>query len=90
MAMGFNTDIKHNEAVYHVQTEPRKEAEIETTVYYRGAVIYKLKSSYRDLLDAHDFSDLKLQRRLEEQHRIAIGRIRAGKITPASQPVGPS
>ena len=51
MVMGFNTDIKFEGVVYHVQTEPRKDARIDTTVYMRGAVIHKLKSSYQDLLD---------------------------------------
>ena len=86
MVMGFNTDIKHNGVVYHIQTEPRKDAGIDTTVYTRGAVIHKYKSSYQDLLDSPDFSDDKLKRRLEEQHRLIIARIRGGEIKPAAQP----
>ena len=86
MVMGFNTDIKHDGVVYHIQTEPRKDAAIDTTVYTRGAVIHKFKSSYQDLLDSPDFSDGKLKRRLEEQHRLIIARIRAGEIKPAAQP----
>ena len=80
MIMGFNTDIKHDGVVFHVQTEPRKDAGIDTTVYTRGAVIYKLKSSYQDLLDSPDFSDDKLKHRLEEQHRLIIARIRGGVV----------
>ncbi|HMD83134.1 MAG TPA: hypothetical protein VKO18_00375 [Terriglobia bacterium] len=90
MVMGFNTDIKHEGVVYHIQTEPRKDAGIDTTVYTRGAVIHKFKSSYQDLLDSSDFSDEKLKRRLEEQHRLIIARIRGGEIKPASQRVGPT
>jgi hypothetical protein len=90
MVMGFNTDIKHEGVIYHIQTEPRKDAGIDTTVYTRGAVIHKFKSSYQDLLDSSDFSDEKLKRRLEEQHRLIIARIRGGQIKPASQPVGPA
>ena len=73
MVMGFNTDIKHEGVVYHIQTEPRKDAGIDTTVYTRGAVIHKLKSSYQDLLDSPDFTEEKLKQRLEEQHRQVIG-----------------
>ena len=90
MVMGFNTDIKHDGVVYHIQTEPRKDAGIDTTVYTRGAVIHKFKSSYQDLLDSPDFSDEKLKRRLEEQHRLIIARIRGGEIKPAALPAGPA
>ena len=90
MVMGFNTDIKHDGVVYHIQTEPRKDAGIDTTVYTRGAVIHKYKNSYQDLLDSPDFSNEKLKRRLEEQHRLIIARIRAGEIKPATEQAGPA
>ena len=90
MVMGFNTDIKHEGVVYHIQTEPRKDAGIDTTVYTRGAVIHKFKSSYQELLDSPEFSDEKLRRRLEEQHRLIIARIRAGEIKPTAPTVNPA
>ena len=90
MVMGFNTDIKHEGVVYHIQTEPRKDAGIDTTVYTRGAVIHKYKSSYQDLLDAPDYDDEKLKRRLEDQHRLIIARIRGGEIKPAAPLSGPA
>ncbi len=90
MVMGFNTDVKHGDVVYHVQTEPRKDAGIDTTVYTGGAVIYKFKNSYQDLLDSPHFSEETLRRRLEEQHRLVIARIRDGEIGPAAQPAGPA
>lgn len=87
MVMGFNTDIKHNGVVYHIQTEPRKDAGLETTVYTRGAVIHKFKTSYQEMLSSPDFNDEKLKRVLEDQHRQVIARIRAGEITaPAPAP----
>jgi hypothetical protein len=90
MVMGFNTDIKYNGVVYHIQTEPRKDAGIETTVYTRGAVIHKYKTSYQDFLSSPEYSEEKLKRLLEDQHRQVIARIRAGEITaPASPTPGP-
>lgn len=80
MVMGFNTDIKHNGVVYHIQTEPRKDAGIETIVYTRGAVIHKVKNSYQAMLNSPDFNDEKLKHVLEDQHRQVIARIRAGEI----------
>jgi hypothetical protein len=90
MVMGFNTDIKHDGVVYHIQTEPRKDAGIDTTVYTQGAVIHKFKSSYQDMLDSPDFSDEKLRCRLEEQHRLIIARIRGGEIKPSPQQARPA
>lgn len=49
MVMGFNTEIKHEGLVFHIQTEPRKDAGLETAVYLKGAVIHRLKTSYQDL-----------------------------------------
>ena len=82
MVTGFNTDIKFNNVVFHIQTEPRKEAGLETTVYVKGAVIHSLRSSYQELLDSPDYSEEKLKRMLEDQHRQVIARIRGGEIHP--------
>jgi len=81
MVTGFNTDIKHNNVVFHIQTEPRKEGGIETTVYMRGAVIHSLKTSYQDFVKSPEYSDEKFKRLLEDQHRQIIARIRAGEIS---------
>lgn len=86
MVTGFNTDIKHNGVVYHIQTEPRKDAGIETTVYMRGAVIHSMRTSYHSLLNSADYSDEKLKRMLEDQHRQVIAKIRAGEIRPPTPP----
>jgi hypothetical protein len=82
MVMGFNTEIKHEGLVFHIQTEPRKGAGLETAVYLKGAVIHRTKTSYQDLLDSPDYSDDQLKKRLEDQHRSIIGKIRGGEIGP--------
>jgi ribosome-associated translation inhibitor RaiA len=86
MVTGFNTDIKFNDVVYHIQTEPRKEFGIETTVYVKGAVIHSFRSSYQELLNSPDYSEDKLKRMLEDQHRQVIARIRGGEIRPPAPP----
>lgn len=86
MVMGFNTEIKHKGVVYHIQTEPRKDAKIETVVYLRGAIIHSLKTSYQDFLASPEYSEESLRRRLEEQHRQVIARIRADTIGPPTDP----
>jgi hypothetical protein len=90
MVTGFNTDIKFNNVVYHIQTEPRKDAGIETTVYVKGAVIHSLRSSYQDLLNSPDYSEERLKRVLEDQHRQVIARIRGGEIHPPATPAASS
>lgn len=81
MVTGFNTDIKYDGVVYHIQTEPRKEGGIETTVYMRGAVIHSVTTSQRDFVLSPEYSDDKFKRFLEDQHRLVIGRIRSGEIS---------
>ena len=83
MVMGFNTDIKFEGVVYHVQTEVRQGAAIETAVYVRGAIIHCLKAGCHDLLSLADHTEQQLRQRLEDQHRQVIGRIRAGEIRAA-------
>jgi hypothetical protein len=82
MVTGFNTEIKHNGIVFHIQTEPRKEGGIETAVYVRGAVIHSLKTSHQDFTRSPEYTEEKFKRLLEDQHRLVIGRIRAGEILP--------
>ncbi len=88
MVMGFNTEIKHNGVVYHIQTEPRKDARIETLVYLKGAIIHSLKTSCQELVDSPDYSEEKLSRLLKDQHQQVIARVRAGEIaSPPTPPV---
>ncbi len=90
MVIGFNTEIKHNGVVYHVQTEPRKDAKIETLVYLGGAIVHSLRTSYEDFLSSPEYTDDNLRRRLEEQHRQVIVRIRAGEIRLPTDPAAGS
>ncbi len=82
MGMGFNTEIKHDGVVYHIQTELRKDLRIETLVYLGGAIIHARRTSYQELLNSSDYSEEKLARFLKDQHQQVIARIRAGEIKP--------
>jgi hypothetical protein len=93
MVSGFNTEIVHDGTVYHVQTEPRKEEGIETSVYVKGAVIHSLRTSHHDLFPTLQSSEQKFRDLVEDQHRRVIAEIRAGEIklrvtpAPGSEPV---
>ncbi len=80
MVTGFNTEIKHEGIVYHIQTEPRMGTNIETAVLVQGALVHKIKTPLEEFVKSPDFTDDKFQELLKEQHRQVIERIRAGEI----------
>jgi hypothetical protein len=81
MIFGFNTDIKHNETVYHVQSEAR-EADylLQTQVFVRGRCIGKFARSYAEARQQPGFSDDSMHELLKTQHRSTIEAVRAGGI----------
>lgn len=81
MIFGFNTDVKHNDTVYHVQSEAREsELVLQTQVFVRGRCIGKRAISYAEDLSKGGFSDLQKEQRLREQHRLVLDSIREGKV----------
>ena len=86
MVSGFNTEIELEGIRFHIQTEVRKESDIETAVYVRGAVIHSLKTSHLALSGVQAGDDPRLMQLLEDQHRQVIEQIRAGEIRPPSTP----
>ncbi|HZT71872.1 MAG TPA: hypothetical protein VFC10_19270 [Terriglobia bacterium] len=87
MVSGFNTEIEFEGTLFHIQTEARKEAAIETAVYVQGAVIHSLKTSHADLSFPEPDNEQHFLRLLEGQHRQVIAQIRAGEIRPPSKSV---
>jgi hypothetical protein len=87
MVSCFNTEIEFEGTCFHIQTEIRKEADIETAVYVKGAVIYTLKTLRPGLSNAQAGDEQQIMPLLEEQHRQVIAQIRAGEIRPPSAPV---
>jgi hypothetical protein len=87
MLSGFNTEVEFEGTRFQIQTEVRKEADIETAVYVKGAVVHSLKTSHAGLPIAEDGHEQQLMQLLEEQHRQVIGQVRAGDIRPPSAPV---
>jgi hypothetical protein len=81
MIFGFNTDIKHEETVYHVQSEARQaEQLLQTQVFVRGRCIGKHATSYAEHHARPDFSDDRMHELLKDQHRTVIDAIRAGTL----------
>jgi hypothetical protein len=83
MITGYNTDVRHGNRVFHVQTEDkgRGNPKIETLIYVGGEILDSFRSSYEDLL-AEGFKEDVLQSRMDEQHKTIIRDIKNGKYDP--------
>lgn len=81
MIFGFNTDIKHENTVYHVQSEARAHDHLlQTQVFVRGRCIGKHATSYGDKLADPNFSDEHMHDLLKNQHKRVIDTIRSGDV----------
>lgn len=97
MIFGFNTDVKHGETVYHVQSEARRADQLlQTQVFVRGRCIGKKATSYADRINDPAFSDDQMHEMLKSQHRAILDAVREGSVesllhpssvpTPAAMP----
>lgn len=81
MITGFNTDIKHNDKVYHIQTEDKgmQNPYIESLVYVGGEILASKKTSYAE--QAKTGVDEKwIGGLMEQQHRTMIAAIKRGRF----------
>jgi len=84
MIFGFNTDVKHADTIYHVQSEAREgERLLQTQVFVRGRCIGKKATSYAGKADDAPLGDAQKEQRLREQHRLVLDAIREGKLDSA-------
>jgi hypothetical protein len=78
---GFNTDIKHGNRVFHVQTED-KGAEnpcVESLVYVGGEIVASKKTPYVDQVK-NGGGQKAVQELMETQHRKIIAAIQRGRF----------
>jgi hypothetical protein len=81
MIFGFNTDVKHGDTVYHVQSEAREsERLLQTQVFVRGRCVGKRATPYADPSVDGGFSDPQKEQVLREQHRLVLNAIRDGLL----------
>ena len=81
MIFGFNTDVKFNEIVYHVQSEAREgELLLQTQVFVKGRCVGKRATPYADRANEGGFTDQQKEQILREQHRMVLDAIRDGKL----------
>ncbi len=81
MIFGFNTDIKHEDTVYHVQSEARESEQLlQTQVFVRGRCIGKRAVSYAGTTSGGEAGDPHKEKMLREQHRQVLEAVREGKL----------
>jgi hypothetical protein len=81
MIFGFNTDVKHGDTIYHVQSEAREsEKLLQTQVFMRGRCIGKKAISYAASATEANFGDTQKEQQLRDQHRLVLEAIREGKL----------
>jgi len=78
---GFNTDVKHGDTVYQVQSEARPtEFLLETQVFVRGRCLGKRATSYAERAPDPFFTDKQKESMLRDQHRYVLDAIRDGRL----------
>ena len=82
MITGFNTDIKHNDKVYHIQTEDKGMANpyIESLVYVGGEILASKKTSYAEQMKGGGADEKWIASLMEQQHRTMIAAIKRGRL----------
>jgi hypothetical protein len=81
MIFGFNTDVKHVDTIYHVQSEAREsEKLLQTQVFVRGRCVGKKAISYATSALEAGFGDAQKEQLLRDQHRLVLEAIREGKL----------
>lgn len=91
MITGFNTDIKHGERVFHVQTEDRgvQNPVVESLVYVGGEILLSKKSSYADHIASGRVDEKAVREMMDLQHRRIIEAIRRGRFDGAKPGAAP-
>jgi hypothetical protein len=81
MITGYNTDVKHLDIVFHVQTEDKglDNPWIESLIYVGGQVLAAKRSCYSDMVEEGKGDD-DISALMDQQHRTMIAAIVAGKF----------
>ncbi|MDH7513485.1 MAG: hypothetical protein QHH14_11125 [Clostridiales bacterium] len=90
---GFNTEVKHRGAAFHVQTQDvgSRAQYVESSVYKSGKLLATRKTYYTSFLGSPDVHQ-KIQRLMEDQHNAILKDIADGKfdhyLTPQEKKAG--
>jgi hypothetical protein len=78
---GFNTDVKHADVVYHVQSEARQnDLLLQTLVFVKGQCVGKRTVSYAHQVSQPEFSTEAIHELLKSQHKTVLDAIQQGQL----------
>lgn len=81
MIFGFNSDVKHDETVYHVQSEARQnELLLLTEIFVKGRCVGKRATSYAEQTIQPGSSEEHIHEMLKDQHKYFVAAVREGRI----------
>jgi hypothetical protein len=79
---GFNTDVKHADVVYHVQSEARQnDLLLQTLVFVKGQCVAKQAFSYAQEISHPGFSTEAMHELLKAQHKAVLDVIQQGELS---------
>lgn len=79
MQLGFNTNFRYRDLVFHVQTEDsgRANPHVITHLFHGGNILASVKSDYSDLLGADDLESA-VRKLMETQHKAMLKQLSKG------------
>jgi hypothetical protein len=78
---GFNTDVKHAETTYHVQSEARQQdLLLQTLVFVKGQCVGKQTVSYAEQVSRPEFSTEAIHELLKAQHKTVLEAVQQGRM----------
>ncbi len=84
MQLGFNTNFRYRDVVFHVQTEDsgRANPHVITHLFHGGNIIASVKSDYSDLLVEGDLESA-VRKLMETQHKSMLKQLSRGEFDGA-------
>ncbi|HEU5250275.1 MAG TPA: hypothetical protein VFW15_09840 [Thermoanaerobaculia bacterium] len=81
MITGYNTDVKHRDRVFHIQTEDRGDQHpyVESFVYVGGEILGGKRTPYPEAL-RNGGDERAVRELMEQQHRTLIAAVREGSF----------
>jgi hypothetical protein len=82
MIVGYNTDIKYRNEVFHIQTEDKGQGNptIETLVYLHGEILLSRRLSYAYLLSALE-KNKTIKSLMKTQHDQVCSELKGGNFS---------
>jgi|YelNatPaOPRAMG01_1025707.scaffolds.fasta_scaffold01405_18 hypothetical protein len=82
MLVGYNTNVRYKDKVYHIQTEDNgiDNPVIVTFLYYQGAIIASRKTNYANIINEPDYKE-KVAKIMKVQHKYMIRELLSGRLT---------